>query len=215
MYWFLSLLLMAFVSQTSAFAHSQEFVDSTSYLADRIPSTDKRYASLKLALDLMSQRQAKIVVETGTARCGAQGFIGDGSATLIFGEWALDHGSLLYSVDINPDAITAARMSIGPYNPNVQLVCQDSIAFLSQFNQSIDFLYLDSFDYDIFNPGPSQEHHLKEILAVYPKLTDNSVIMIDDCDVPGGGKGALVIPYLIDKGWKVLYSGYQVILIKN
>lgn len=68
-----------------------------------------------------------------------------------------------------------------------------AIGLKIQFFLLKSIFYLDSFDFDISNPLPSQKHHLKEIEAAYDKLTDNSVVMIDDCDLPGGGKGKGVI----------------------
>ena len=77
----------------------------------------------------------------------------------------------------------------------------------------IDFLYLDSFDFELHNPSPSQEHHLKEIIAVAPRLRKSTIIMVDDCDLPYGGKGKLVIKWLKERGWVEHKSGYQVILV--
>lgn len=184
-------------------------------LNGRIPPTNQRYATFQLALDLMEQRQVKVIVETGTARNGAQNCIGDGCSTLIFADWAHRHHAYIYSVDINPTAIATAKKVTRFHANNIECVCSDSVAFLDNFNQPIDFLYLDSYDYELDNPRPSQEHHLKEIMAAYPHLTQESIVMIDDCDLPGGGKGLLVIQYLLDRGWKVVLAGYQTILIKN
>lgn len=188
---------------------------ATDYLLGKIPVNNKRYKTMKLALELMNLHQPKVIVETGTARYGSAviGFTGDGSATLIFGKWAQRNDSVLYSVDISPEAIATSRKALGN-NYNVQLVCHDSVSFLHQFLGIIDFLYLDSLDYDFTNPFPSQEHHLNEIIAAYPKLASNCVIMIDDCDLPGGGKGALVVPYLLERGWKIIANDYQIILMK-
>lgn len=97
----------------------------------------------------------------------------------------------------------------------VVLVCSDSVRYLKSFGKQIDFLYLDSFDYDFNNPSPSQRHHLREIIAAYPWLTKESIVMIDDCDLAGGGKGVLVISYLINRGWKIAMQGYQVIMVQE
>jgi hypothetical protein len=56
---------------------------------------------------------------------------------------------------------------------------------------------------------------LKEIEAAYSKLTDQSVVMIDDCQLPQGGKGKLIIDFLIKRGWKKVFDGYQVIMVKD
>lgn len=187
------------------------FPTSSDYLKDRIPSNDKRYPSFKLVLDLFTRLQPNILIETGTARYGADEFLGDGGSTIIFGEWAQDNHSILYSIDIDPKAINRSKKAVGNIQ-NINFICQDSISYLEQFNLPVDFLYLDSFDFDSNNPSPSQEHHLKEIIAIYPKLVDKTLVMIDDCDLPHGGKGHLVIPFLLERKWKIVFKGYQVIL---
>ena len=96
---------------------------------------------------------------------------------------------------------------------NLHFVCSDSVSFLQNFGKTIDFLYLDSYDFDVDNPFPSQHHHLLEISAAYPFLNENSIVLIDDCDLPHGGKGKLAIQFLMQRGWQVLMSGYQVLLI--
>lgn len=87
--------------------------------------------------------------------------------------------------------------------------------FLSRFDRPIDFLYLDSWDFDFADPAPSQQHHLREIIAAYPRLHAQSMVLIDDCNLPHGGKGRLVIQYLAERGWRVLHSEYQTLLVRD
>lgn len=189
-------------------------VDLQSYLENRIPDDDPRYHSYLLALYLLETGNTKVIVETGTARFGTYGFKGDGGSTIILGDWATQNNAHLYSVDIDPVAINNAQMACQEYEDNIQFHCGDSITFLKNFGRPIDFLYLDSFDFDIKNPEFSQEHHLKEIVAAYPFLHKGSVVMVDDCDLPFGGKGKLIIDFLLSKNWKIVYEGYQVILYR-
>jgi predicted O-methyltransferase YrrM len=161
----------------------------------------------------MEERNVKILVETGTARYGLKNCSGDGCSTALFADWAKDHDATLFSVDIDPEAISESSEAIESINNKVQFFTQDSITFLKNFGQSIDFLYLDSYDFDYQNPRPSQIHHLNEIKAVMPFLHKNTIIMIDDCDLPHGGKGKLVIRYLISQGWEISMSEYQTILL--
>ncbi|MDH5456424.1 MAG: class I SAM-dependent methyltransferase, partial [Gammaproteobacteria bacterium] len=101
---------------------------------------------------------------------------------------------------------------------NVTLVTSDSVAYLDEFTETVDFLYLDSYDYhktDTAIQTASQDHHLKEIKAIEGCLHDKTVILIDDCDMPNGGKGKLVIEWLTGRGWKVHMSEYQVILVQS
>ncbi len=165
-------------------------------------------------MDLMEQRGVKTIIETGTARAGNMAFTGDGGFTIIFGLWALLNKAHLYSVDISDEAIAQAKTMVGPYMDVITFTQSDSVDYLRQFNKTIDFLYLDSLDYEKDNPTLSQEHHLKEIQAAYDKITDQTIIMIDDCGLAGGGKGRLVIDYLTQREWRVVFKSYQVILVK-
>ncbi|MES2121714.1 MAG: class I SAM-dependent methyltransferase [Chlamydiota bacterium] len=212
-----SVLLLLF---TSSFYHgtwrgvdytSTSFINSR-YLTSRIPAKDKRFSTFLLALNLMKASGAKTLVETGTARLGCKNCRGDGCSTIIFGHFAKDHQMEFYSVDISPEAIASSRSAVAPINPDAKLVVDDSIAFLKNFNQPIDFLYLDSYDFEVNDPLPSQLHHLYEIQAAYPCLHEGSTVMIDDCDLPHGGKGKLAIAWLLERGWKILLSQYQVVL---
>lgn len=185
------------------------------YLVNCLGQADKRFPTMFNALYLLEQHHAKVLVETGTARDGDKNFGGDGGSTIIFGKWASQNGAMLYSVDITPSAIENAKKATEVCRDQIQFTCGDSIQFLKEFDQSIDFLYLDSFDFDFGNPLPSQEHHLKEIMAAYPKLHQNSIVMIDDCDLPYGGKGKLAIEYLTSLGWVIFQNGYQVIMMQE
>lgn len=178
---------------------------------------NRRYKTFACALQLMKQRSVKTIIETGTTRGADLKSIwgGDGGGTLLFAEWASKNNAFLYTVDICASAFDNAKKFLVPYQSYVQCVQSDSVAFLKQFEGTIDMLYLDSYDFDQNNPGPSQQHHLKEIIAAYPKLKKNSIVMIDDCDLPHGGKGLLAIQYLLSKGWKIVLQDYQVILVQE
>jgi predicted O-methyltransferase YrrM len=187
------------------------------YLRYRIHPSNSRYETIKTALELMEQRRVKTIVETGTARYGGANFASDGGSTIIYSHYARDHRCQFYSVDINPDSLEVARRAVARalrgIGKNLHFVAQDSVEFLRDFPGQIDFLYLDSYDFDANDPQPSQLHHLREIEAAYPHLTHDTIILIDDCDLPQGGKGKLVIEFLLEKGWKILQSSYQVILV--
>jgi len=186
----------------------------SSILEGKIPCTDQRYRTFHLMFELLKTRHANIIVETGTAREGSAWCVGDGCSTLLFAEWVKRNGGVFFSVDIDQNALKKAESALGDTKNLVHLVWNDSVDFLTKFHGTIDCLYLDSFDFDFDNPTPSQEHHLKEIQAAYPHLTNDSVVIIDDCDLPHGGKGKLAIEFLLQKGWKIYAQGYQVILVR-
>lgn len=149
-------------------------------------------------LPLLEIRNAKSLVETGTS---------DPRSTSTFAAWVLQNGAHLTSIncesplDLSSEAVT---FSFG-----------DSVGALEGFNAPIDFLYLDNRDYDENDPSLSQEHHFWELLAAYPFLTPDSIVMIGGCDLPGGGKGKFVIEHLLEKGWHIIADGSQVILAQQ
>ena len=99
----------------------------------------------------------------------------------------------------------------------VQLHLSDSLVFLENFDSAVDLLYLDSYDYsnDLEVQRKSQEHHLAEFKNIEGKLHDKSIVLIDDCDLPNGGKGKLAIDYMQKNGWKIVTEAYQVLLVRK
>lgn len=192
---------------------SKGFAYPREYLSEKIDERNRRYKTFLIALELCEKRNCRVLVETGTARHGDTNFEGDGGSTLIFGSWAKDHDAKLYTVDIDSMAIEQAQLAATEVADAIQFIHSDSVQFLNHFEGKIDFLYLDSFDFKKNNPLPSQLHHLSEIQAAFPHLHKRSVVMIDDCDLPHGGKGKFVIEYLKERGWTVLISDYQVIMV--
>ncbi len=208
------LTIFVLICSTSLVAKTSE-----EYLVGKISEHNHRYQTFKTALDLMQKRGVKIIVETGTSRDGLKNFEGDGGSSIIFSQYATDHDAQFFSVDMDQSALNNASIAVqevlGKLDSKLHFIKSDSIVFLKNFPVAIDFLYLDSYDYDVNNPNASQNHHLLEIKAAYPHLTPQSIVMIDDCGLPHGGKGRLVISYLLGKGWKILENKYQTILIKQ
>lgn len=188
-----------------------------SYLSKRIDPANGRYKTFIEVLKLLDERKAHVIVETGTERWQESQycFDGDGGSTIIFAHWATENDAQMYSVDINETHLGYCAENTRAYSKNLKLILSDSVAFLQNFPDAIDFLYLDSYDYDEKNPRPAQEHCLSEVKAAEDKLTTSSVVMIDDCNVPGGGKGFLAIQYLLSKGWVLHQNHHQVILLKS
>ncbi len=190
-------------------------VDNLEPLKKHLHPRDMRFPTYQRALELMEERNVKTIVETGCTRLqGRIAFTGDGGSTVILGSWARDHDAHVYTVDISQKNIENAQLLTEPIKSHITYTVLDSVAYLEQFDKQIDFLYLDSFDFEADNPVSSQEHHLKEIEVAYEKLSDNAIILIDDCALPHGGKGKLAIEFLLNKGWKIERKHYQVLLIK-
>lgn len=180
----------------------------------------KRRDTLRTTLGLLEDRGARTLVETGVARHGLAKCKGDGASTIVFGLWASQHRAHLYSVDIDPEATATAQQVIDGMDlqDSISVNTSDSVQYLREFSEPVDFLYLDSYDYDkrdVEIQLASQQHHLDEFTAIENLLHDKSVVLIDDCNLPGGGKGKLVIDYMTSHGWKVHQLDYQAILVRG
>jgi len=180
----------------------------------------KRRDTLRSTLALLEERGARVLVETGVARQGLENTRGDGGSTIVFSLWASQNQAHLHAVDINSDNTARAAQAIEEYKLQdyVSLYVSDSIEFLKSFEEQVDLLYLDSYDYDKRNISIqqlSQQHHLYEFQAIESRLHENTVVLIDDCNLPGGGKGKLVIDYILSRGWKIYRYKYQAILVRR
>lgn len=127
----------------------------------------------------------------------------DGHSTV---HWAKS-GYDVICVDSSCEALSVTRKLIGDA-PNVSLHQADGIEFLKALDRKISLLYLDGPDPE--DGGP--EFALECFRAA--KLSDEAIILIDDCDVKPG-KGDLVIPVALGLGFEILKQDRQVLLIRK
>lgn len=178
-----------------------------------------RYFSAKIALNLLLQRGGNTIVETGTTRA-LNDFEGAGMATIFFGDFAKRYGKHLYTVDILPEAIELSKGLTEEFKDNITYITGDSVTFLKSFQSKIDLLYLDSLDCPVDdnknNPDliASQNHQLNELKAAWDKLSDTSIVLLDDNKHSNGGKCTLSKEYLVEKGWTCILDDYQSLWVK-
>ena len=197
-----------------------------------------RLHTFKIALNLLNQRGGKVIVETGCQR--ERDNWEDGQSTRVFADYARKHDTHLYTVDIKKEYIALAEEIVG--NENVTYTTMDSIKYIGDFKKNIDLLYLDSMDVampamlkaqeryigDIRDLSvdeaverfgdlllPAQTHCLNEIKAALPNLHRDSIILIDDNWIPGGGKPRLAREWLFDNDWELLMDWQQTLWIKK
>jgi len=170
----------------------------------------QRASTMIMAVRLATERSVKHIVETGCIR----GCAGDGQSTLIFAMLSLRMNCFFESYDIKPDHICNAKKWLGPFCDEVEWHAEDSVAGLSRIQEEVGLVYLDSYDYSASNPRPCQLHQLAEIGAIYGKLTDTSIIVLDDASLDKGGKVAMSVDFLKGNGWKEYAKEYQIILTK-
>lgn len=180
----------------------------------------RRRVTFSKTLKLLKERNAKVIIETGTSRKGLKATKGDGAATIVFGKWAKENDAIMHSVDISEDSVKGSQEEVNKQGLNnvVTIYLNDSLEFLKTFKSPLDFLYLDSYDYSRTDKDiqkRSQEHHLKEFKLIEEQLHEKSIVLIDDCGLPGGGKGKMVVEYMCKKNWVVLIDAYQILLVKK
>ena len=211
--------------------HNKDFLDTYKDLGGRLHT-------FKIALNLLNQRGGKVIVETGCQR--EKDNWNDAQSTRVFADYARKHDTHLYTVDIKKEYIELAEEIVG--NESVTYTTMDSIKYIGDFKKNIDLLYLDSVDVpmpemlkiqersigDIRDLSvdeaverfgdlllPAQTHCLNEIKAALPNLHRDSIILIDDNWIPGGGKPRLAREWLFDNDWELLMDWQQTLWIKK
>lgn len=184
----------------------------------------RRHATFKRAFDLLLQRTegTRAIVETGCVR--ESNDYSAGYSTVLFGELLSRYGGRLHSVDLSARNVELCRKLTRPFAAFVTVHAGDSVTFLREWprsypNTPIDLLYLDSLDYPMASKDgprePSQQHCLAELEAALPSLGPRAIVLIDDSDLPGGGKPLLARRRLAELGWRCELDDYQTLWIRD
>jgi len=174
----------------------------------------QKYVTFKAALNLFLQKNGEIIVETGTQRLKDDS--GGGSTTL-FGAFCQKYNKKLFTVDINAVNMKVSMDVTREFKDYITYIVKDSVKFLSEFNQKIDLLYLDSLDCPLppADATKSQIHNLNELKAAYDKLHKGSVLLIDDNNFANGGKTRLSKQFLLESHeWHCILDYGQTLWIK-
>ena len=111
-----------------------------------------RYSSFQTTLNLLNQlTKDPVIIETGCQRLPDD--IGGGMSTSIFAEYIHRYNGSIYTVDIDMKNLSMAKACVDNINPNLEIeyCASDSVEWLSNYRgPSPDLLYLDSWDYPIF-----------------------------------------------------------------
>jgi len=171
-----------------------------------------RFQSFKIALEIADKRGLKTIVETGVSRGKVKFFFikkfnwKDGMSTLLFSEYAKYKNGHVHACDIEKKNINNAKYFCKKNKEFCTFYIDDSLNFLREFNQKIDFLYLDSLDGQF--EGASK-HQLEEFKLAEKKLSKNSLILLDD----KGSKTNLSVDYMRQNGLKILNETDQQLLL--
>lgn len=178
----------------------------------------KRAVTWRTSLGIFLQKGGSTIVETGCQRFPEDW--GAGCSTRILSSFLKQFRcGRLHSVDNSQANINTARSVVtqdGSYD-YVDFHLADSVQFLLLFNGSIDFLYLDSFDYRPEDPTLSlcQSHQLAELKSAFDKLSVCAVVLLDDNNLPHGGKTKLAKDFLLNEGWRCLIDFQQSLWVRQ
>ena len=204
---------------------------------------DGRFPTMKVALNLFMQRAGRTIVETGCVRMANDFGAGCSTVLFCeflhrYGGCLLsvdnnpDHLELAAKLTSSWPATRELFLGDSVY------FLETTLRGHARFSGAIDLLYLDSFDYPVqqlleacSQAGldhrddeaiaarfpelvlPPQQHCLAELRAAEPLLHENSIVLIDDNDLPGGGKSRLARQQLHDWGWVCLLDSQQTVWI--
>lgn len=165
-----------------------------------------------------------VIVEIGSARETNN----EESSTFYFNQIAIKNNTEFFSVDFSEKSWLMAKSIV-----KEMAILSDGNLFLKNFRnytkKNISVLYLDNFDViynekhkisllsrvgsvyeennEILNNKRAAEVHLEQLITSLNFLNDDAIIIVDDTkfiDSSWWGKGALVVPYLINNGFKIL-----------
>jgi len=169
----------------------------------------KRYHTFNLMFNILNDKgEPTNIIETGCIR--KKGNFRDGQSTLLFGRFIQEEtGGTLETIDVSKSNMDVCKGVTKEYRSNIIYTVGDSVEALSKMSDErifhTDLFYLDSFDLSLKNPKPSMMHHKKELLAIFSRINNESLIVVDD-NTPEVGKGKYVYDYLLANGWVLLNS---------
>jgi hypothetical protein len=162
---------------------------------------------------------------------------GDGGSTYVIAQWAEQRSRSFFTVDIDPvQCQLVSKLNIANVSV-VNQTGEQFLSDWPAHTNRISFLYLDNFDWDWhpekseqfvvdqrnryqaefgieMNNVNSQRAHLAQMVAAMPAMAETSIVVCDDTWYNKwwghySGKSGAVVPYLLNNGYRVLYTEEQ------
>ncbi|QIV96506.1 hypothetical protein EDC55_12015 [Allofrancisella inopinata] len=231
-------LEMEYSSQFWNFADDINRKVSEEYKKIRAASFSKQEHGQALLIDYIEKNVkdgegfGKTLVEIGTTR---ENVPGQGS-TLQLARLCKRKGIKFITVDMDAHNVRWASFLSKKYDLNIKAVTRKGEEFLKNDIEDFDFVFLDAYDFDHgghsslrqsryekyldgkIDEKKSHKMHLECAKSVVEKLKKDGVVCVDDTwqDEVGAwmAKGALAIPYLIEKNFKILEQKNRAVLMR-
>ena len=176
-----------------------------------------------------------VIVEIGSARETNN----EESSTFYFNQIAIKNNTEFFSVDFSEKSWLMAKSIV-----KEMAILSDGNLFLKNFRnytkKNISVLYLDNFDViynekhkisllnrvgniyqennENLNNQRAAEVHLEQVVTSMKFLSDDAIIIIDDTkfiDSNWWGKGALVVPYLLNNNFQIIIEDEGGVMLKS
>ena len=203
-----------------------------------------RFYTFSKAFEHFAKNNGKIIVELGTTHSYVDGAYegcdsndikywqpnnpkvwdwGAGAFTLMASECLSHLNPIIYTVDLDRNALNRCKKMTEPYNSFINYIQSDSSSFLRKCDLvgKIDLLYVDTgYMWPI---EPTANIQLAEVIEIVKRnlLSPNGIILIDDVrnqtpkkfgETSNLGKSKYAIPYLVENGFEIIEDEYQVII---
>ena len=141
------------------------------------------------------------IVETGSIRAWDQW--GDGQSTRLFDSFVNYYDGYVTTIDSNEECTTLTHNNT---SDKVEAINGNSLDVLPNIENCADLLYLDSFDYIPGEELNSGLHHLYELVCSGNIIDSDTLIVIDDTDEGGEGKGKFIMDFVQKANLKIILN---------
>jgi len=192
------------------------------YAIPRLTPTDRkmdRRGTFRKIFEHLDKFKNPLIVETGcTGPVEDLPWKGAGCSTLLFDKYISLNGGILQSCDIDEGKIEKLRPLL---SDNSHIHNCDSVRLLDFIAKATGpapkLVYLDAEDLNWHLETESQVHAYNELRAIIPKLTPQTLVVVDDSpaimdektDYEIRGKGGLIAKYAGELGVPLVFSEYQ------
>jgi len=125
-----------------------------------------------------------------------------------------------YTVDLSKEHLRRSKKMTEDIYNKINYIESSSESFLKTFDGNIDFLYIDTGNPD----SHTRNLQLREAKVIVERqiISKKGIILIDDAYRPDAikdsdyvNKSEYSVPYFLLKGFELVYSDYQTLLIKK